>query len=305
MSLLVSGWLALDEIRTPFGEVEGSLGGSATFAVLAASLFTDVRLLAAIGRDFPEPELRKLEGRSIDMDGVVTLDGETSRWGASYHLDMNERDTLYTVLGVNESWDPKLPPGWHDSRTAFMAAGHPTTQRNVLGMLSDARTTVIDTIKLFIENDRDELNQTMSQADYVAINESEARQLTETQSIAAAARALLGQGVRSVIIKLGEYGAVFKSPTDHFVAAGYPIDDVVDPTGAGDAFAGGFSGYLDAAEAIDQRTLRKAIVYASAVASFTVEGFGPSRLLEVTRSDVDARYLELRELTYFEVDERG
>lgn len=305
MSLLVSGWLALDEIKTPAGAVEGSLGGSATFAVLAASLFTDVRLLAVIGTDFPEHELRKLEGRRIDMEGVVTADGETSRWGASYHADMNERDTLYTVLGVNESWEPQLPSGWKDSRTAFMAAGHPTVQRDVLGMLDDPRSTVIDTIKLFIDNDRDELRKTMRVADYIAFNEGEARELTGMVSVAAAAATLLEQGVRSAIIKLGEYGAMLKSPTDHFVAAGYPLDEVIDPTGAGDAFAGGFSGYLDAAETIDDATVRRAMIYASAVASFTVEGFGPSRLLEVTREEVDARYREFRDLTHFEVDDRG
>lgn len=305
MSLLVSGWLALDEIKTPFGEVEGSLGGSATFAVLAASLFTDVRLLAVIGNDFPKHELRKLEGRRIDMKGVVTAEGETSRWGASYHQDMNERDTLYTVLGVNESWEPKLPTGWSDSRTAFMAAGHPTVQRNVLSMLDDPRSTVVDTIKLFIDNDRDELQKTMRAADYIAINDGEARELAGKATVASAAAALLGQGVRSAIIKLGEYGAMLKSANDHFVAAGYPLDEVVDPTGAGDAFAGGFSGYLDAAESIDTKTVRQAMIYASAVASFTVEGFGPSRLLEVTPEEVDIRYREFRELTHFEVDDRG
>ena len=218
------------------------------------------------------------------------------------------RDTGWDVTRYKEEIAEGPRPLETGKRLRFQAevvlhpGGH---ARNVLGMLSNPRTTVIDTIKLFIDNDRDELNKTMRAADYIAINDSEARELTGTASIASAATSLLESGVQSAIIKLGEYGAVIKTATDHFVAAGYPLEKVIDPTGAGDAFAGGFSGYLDSVETIDKATIRQAIVYASAVASFTVEGFGPSRLLDVTRAEVDARYKEFRELTHFEAERDG
>ena len=300
MSLLVAGWVAIDEIETPFSKVTGLLGGSATCAAVAGSLFTDVRLLAAIGDDFPEKELTKLDRPNIDLAGLVVTPGKTSRWGGRYHYDMNTRDTVYTELGVNMGWQPELPKGWEDSRTAFLAAGDPLLQRRILGDLSAPRSTMVDTIKFFIDGALDELKETLRHADFVALNESEAREIASTPSIAKAGRALLASGVRGVIIKLGEYGAALVTADDYFVAPGYPLEDVVDPTGAGDAFAGGFMGYLDAAGTVNGAEVRRAVIYGSVVASFCVEGFGPSRLLTLTKDEVDARYQEFRKLTYFE-----
>lgn len=304
MTLLVSGWVAIDEIETPFAKAKGLLGGSATCAALAGALFTDVRLLAAIGEDFPVGELSKLDGRGIDLAGVATVTGGlTSRWGGRYHFDMNSRDTIYTELGVNADWQPKLPAGWEDSRTAFLAAGDPVLQRNIIGRLTKPRSTMVDTIKFYIETAIDELRKTMQVADFVALNESEAREMAGTPSIARAGRELLAGGVKGALIKLGEYGAAYISADDYFVAPGYPLKEVVDPTGAGDAFAGGFMGYLDSVPTVTPGEVRKAMIYGSATASFAVEGFGPGRLLTLTRTEVDARYREFQKLTFFEAGE--
>lgn len=304
MSLLVTGWVALDNIETPFGRVENSLGGSATCAALAASLFTDVRLLAAIGEDFPDALRQKLERPGIDLGGLVTVDGaKTSRWGARYHYDMNTRDTWYPELGISVEWKPVLPAEWRDSTGACLAAGHPVDQRDLLTSLEAPRVTLVDTIKMFIDEAQDELLTTLRQADIVAINESEARMLARRPSIAQAGRALVADGARNVIVKLGEYGAAFMSGEDYFVAPGYPLEELVDPTGAGDAFAGGLMGYLDTVPGITATEIRRAIVYGSTVASFCVEGFGPGRLLTVTREEVESRYREFRMLTHFEAGE--
>lgn len=301
MTLLVAGWVALDEIETPFAKVEQSLGGSATCAALAAAQFTDVRLLAAIGEDFPESERSKLEGRGIDLAGLTTIPGgTTSRWGARYHYDMNTRDTLYTHLGVNDGWRPVLPEGWEDSGTAFMAADDPAAQQGLLAALAAPRATMVDTIQIYIDTAREGVEAAMRRADFASMNETEARQLTGMASIAKAGRALVEAGTRAALIKLGEYGAVYVSEDDYFVAPGYPLEEVVDPTGAGDTFAGAFLGYLDTTAAISAREIRRAIIYGSTVASFAVEGFGPSRLLELTREEVEARYREFRKLTHFE-----
>ena len=300
MTLLVAGWVAIDEIETPFAKVKDSLGGSATCAALAGALFTDVRLLAAVGEDFPDYHRQQLEGRRIDLSGL-TVDGPlTSRWGGLYHYDMNARDTLYTELGVNLDWRPRLPTGWENSQTAFLAAGDPIIQRELIGCLVAPRATMVDTIKFYIDGMLPELRETMRHADFVALNETEARELAHTPSIARAGRALLAEGVRGAIIKLGEYGAAFMSEDDYFVAPGYPLEEVVDPTGAGDAFAGGFMGYLDSAASVNAAEVRRAVIYGSAVASFSVEGYGPARLLTLKRDEVEARYREFRLLTHFE-----
>jgi len=303
VSLLVAGWVAIDEIETPFAKVSDSLGGSATCAALAGALFTEVRLLAAVGEDFPDYPRAPFEGRRIDLAGLTVEPGLTSRWGGRYHFDMNTRDTLYTELGVNADWQPRLPAGWDDSTTAFLAAGDPVLQRNIIASLASPRTTMVDTIKFFIDSVRDELHETMRHADFVSLNESEARELAGTPSIARAGRALLSGGPKGVIIKLGEYGAAFISGEDYFVAPGFPLDEVVDPTGAGDAFAGGFLGHLDTVPAVTAGEIRRAMIYGSVVASFSVEGYGPQRLLTLTRDEVEDRYRQFRSMTQFGVDD--
>ena len=303
MTLLVAGWVAIDEIETPFAKVTGSLGGSATCAALAGALFTDVRLLAAIGEDFPAAERAKLEDRNIDLEGLSVQPGLTSRWGGRYHYDMNARDTLYTELGVNAGWDPLLPSGWETSRTAFLAAGDPTLQRRIIQSLTAPRSTMVDTIKFFIDGALEELRETMRHADFVTLNEAEAREIARTPSIANAGRKLVAGGAKAVLIKLGEYGAACMTDDDYFVAPGYPLEEVIDPTGAGDAFAGGFMGHLDSVPAVTSAEIRRAVIYGSACASFAVEGYGPARLLTLTREELNDRYREFRMLTHFEAGE--
>jgi len=303
MSLLVAGWVAIDEVETPFATNRGALGGSAPCAALAGALFTDVRLLAAIGEDFPPEHRETLDRPGIDLAGLVVAGAETSRWGGRYHYDMNTRDTLYTVLGVNADWEPVLPAGWEESSSAFLAASDPVLQRDLIARLTAPRATMVDTIKFFIDTALDELRETMRQATFVSINDSEARMITGTPSVARAGRKLVASGTPGVVIKLGEYGAAFISEQDYFVAPGYPLEEVVDPTGAGDAFAGAFMGYLDSVESISTAEIRRAVIYGSTVASFCVEAMGPNRLLTLSREQVERRYREFRMLTHFEVGE--
>lgn len=301
--MLVSGWVALDDIQTPFGRVERSLGGSATPAALAGRLFTNVRILAVVGEDFPDSMRDQLSRPGIDLSGLQTIKGgKTSVWGASYSYDMNSRETWYPELGVSIEHLPPLPEEWRDSSVACLAAGHPSYQRELIGGLHAPKVTLVDTIKMFIEETPDELRETMKLADFVTLNESEAREFAKMPSIARAGRSLVREGVRTVIVKLGEFGAALISGEEYFVAPGYPLEEVLDPTGAGDAFAGGFMGYLDSVSEITTREIRRAMIYGSTVASFQVEGFGPSRLLTLTREEVEDRYRKFRELTHFEVD---
>ncbi|HEY5477349.1 MAG TPA: PfkB family carbohydrate kinase [Tepidiformaceae bacterium] len=305
MTMLVTGWVAIDDIETPFGAVTNSLGGSATCAALAGSLFTPVRLVAAVGEDFPDELRAKLVRPGIDISGLVTVAGsKTSRWGARYHYDMNNRDTWYPEMGISVEWKPTLTAEMAAScTTACIAAGHPVDQRNLIQSLVSPRATMVDTIKLFIDEALDDLRETMRHADFVTVNESEAREIAGMPSIARAARFLADSGPKGVIVKLGEYGAAFASKDDYFIAPGYPLENVIDPTGAGDAFAGGFMGYLDTVAEITPAEIRQAIIYGSTTASFAVEGFGPSRLLTLRREEVEARYREFRMLTHFEVRE--
>ncbi len=301
MTVLVAGWVAIDDIETPFASVTGKLGGSATPTALAASLFTDVRLLAAIGEDFPMDELKKFEGRRIDLAGVRVEAGETSKWGARYGFDMNSRETLFTTIGVNLGWDPVLPDGWDSSESIVCAALDPALQVRLMASLKSPLATLVDTIKFYIDTQLEGVKLAMSRADFVSINDSEARELADTPSVARAARALVAAGTRTAIVKLGEYGAACASRDgDYFVAPGYPLESVIDPTGAGDAFAGGFLGYLDAVKSTAPSEVRRAMIYGSTVASFQVEGIGPERLLTLTRDEVDARFREFRALTHYD-----
>ncbi|MCA9831193.1 MAG: sugar kinase [Dehalococcoidia bacterium] len=302
MSLLVSGWIAVDEIETPFGATGASLGGSATFTLFAGALFTDVRLLAAVGPDFPASMRAQLAHPRIDISGLTTEDGTTSRWGAKYGYDLNTREDLYTHVGVNETWQPEVPAAWRDTRSAVLSAAHPYVQRELSGQLTAKRATIMDTIRFYIANWPREILEVLGEATFVTMNDGEARELTGEASIAKATRNLLERGANAVIIKLGEYGAVYATKDEYFVAPGYPLEEVIDPTGAGDAFAGAFMGYLDSVEEITAVEIRRGILYGSTVASFCVEGLGPTRLFTLTRDEVEKRYRTFRALTRVEVD---
>jgi sugar/nucleoside kinase (ribokinase family) len=303
VSLLVTGWVALDDIETPFATRSEILGGSAPAAAIAAALFTDVRLLAAVGEDFPDSYREQFAPFAIDLAGLLTIPGgKTSRWRGRYHYDMNTRDTVETILGVNADWAPELPAGWESTRSAFFAAGDPVEQQRMLQRMPGLRTAMVDTIKFYIDTAREEFQKAMAAADFVSVNESEARELAQTPSIARAGRALLAGGAKGVIIKLGEFGAAFVSATDYFVAPGYPLEDVVDPTGAGDAFAGGFMGYLARTGDLSEPNLKRAVVYGSAMGSFAVERFSIQRFHELSREEIRERVKEFYRLVSFEED---
>lgn len=299
MTLLVTGWVALDDIETPFDTRKSVLGGSAASAALAGQLFTRTRLVAAVGEDFPGEYVDLLGSAGIDLLGLVRIPGETSKWSGRYHYDMNTRDTVSTVLGVNETWQPVLPAGWSDSETAFLAADHPVIQRGLITSLGNPLATMVDTIRLYMDRFPGELAATFAAADFVCLNDGEAREIAGTPSVATAARELVARGTRAAVVKLGEYGAVLVSGSDYFATAGYPLETVVDPTGAGDAFAGAFMGFVDSMGNTSPATLRQATVYGCTVASFQVEGFGPERLLTLTRDEVESRYREMQSMTIF------
>jgi sugar/nucleoside kinase (ribokinase family) len=301
VTLLVSGWVALDDLETPFASAKGVLGGPATYAALAASLFTDVRLLAGVGEDFPAPFRERLTRPNIDTAGVTTHAEPTSRWGGRYGYDMNSRDTVFTEVGVNGTWRPVLPAGWEDSNTVFLTASNPVVQREIIGSLRAPKASLVDTILFYIESELADVRRTMGVATFATVNESEARRLTGQASIARAARQLLADGAQRVIVKLGEYGAAYIGAGDYFIVPGFPLDEIVDPTGAGDTFGGAFMGYLDSVPELTESEVRRAMVYGSAVASFCVEGIGTSRLESLSRNEVESRYRSFRRLTHFEV----
>ncbi len=299
--ILVVGSVALDSIETPFETREDVLGGAAVHFSAAAGLFTRVRLVAVVGRDFPLDALDILRRRGVDLDGLEIVDGPSFRWRGRYHLDMNHRDTLDLQLGVFSEFRPKLPESYLDSEVVFLANTDPDLQLQVLGQAQAARITACDTIDHWIIEKRASIDELFSRVDIVFLNEDEARLYADTPNLQKAAAAILARGCRAVLIKKGENGALVVSRrpdgrSDTFVCAAYPLEEVVDPTGAGDAFAGGVMGALAAVRDYDLSSLRRATVTGSVLASFNVEGFGPHGLEPVSRDDVAVRLAAVREI---------
>jgi sugar/nucleoside kinase (ribokinase family) len=299
--ILVVGSVALDSIETPFETREDVLGGAAVHFSAAASLFTEVRLVAVVGRDFPLDALDILRRRGVDLEGLEIVDGPSFRWRGRYHLDMNHRDTLDLQLGVFSDFHPKLPQTYLDSEVVFLANTDPDLQLRVLDQAGAARLTACDTIDHWINEKRGAIDQLFSRVDIVFLNEDEARLYADTPNLQKAAAAILARGCRAVLIKKGENGALVVSQNpeggrETFVSVAYPLEDVVDPTGAGDAFAGGVMGALASTRDFDLGGLRRAVVTGAVLASFNVEGFGPHGLEPVTRDDVAARLETVREI---------
>ncbi len=300
-AILVVGSVAYDTIETPFGRVERVLGGSASYFAAAASLYAPVRLVAVVGSDFRHADYDFLRERGVDLRGLQVAEGKTFTWGGRYDYDLNATETLFTDLGVYADFHPRLPEEYAESEFVFLANIHPLLQQEVLRQVRRPRLTMLDSMNLWIRTTRKELVETMGMVDMVSINESEARMLAGTSSIVTAARRILALGPKVVLIKKGEYGAVMVTDDEYFVAPAYPLEEVRDPTGAGDSFAGGFLGYLAQQEGeITPAALRKAVVHGSAVASFTVEEFGVQRLKRLTRAEVEQRYREFQRFTLFE-----
>lgn len=296
MSLLVVGSIAFDTLSTPHGKRENVLGGSAVHFSLAARHFTRPRLVGVVGEDFSPATLEMLREKGIDTAGVVTQPGKTFRWSGHYPWDMDEAETLSLELNVFENYRPEVPEAWRDSDFVFLANGSPVTQLAVRRQLPDARFVMADTMNHWITTAREDLLQMIGSVHALVLNHKEALLLGETPNLVAAARKILARGPQLVIVKKGEHGAVLFARDGTFGAAAYPLETVVDPTGAGDSFAGGLMGTLAQADRVDWRQLKRALLYGTVLASYCVEDFGTARLEPLTRSDVEARAQALREM---------
>jgi len=296
----VVGSVAFDSVKTPFGEAEEVLGGSATYFSTSASYFTDVKLVAVVGEDFPEKHVNFLKSRKIDVDGLQRSSGETFRWKGEYGFDLNEAKTLDTRLNVFESFKPDIPDSYRDTEVVFLANIDPVLQREVLAQVKNPSLVCCDTMNFWIEGKRDELVKTLGEVDILLINEGEARELANDPNLVKAAAVIRGMGPKTLIIKRGEYGALMFSEDGIFAAPAYPLESVFDPTGAGDTFAGGFVGYLANVKNLDSRSMRQAIVFGSVMASFNVEDFSLNRMRSLDYSEIEARYREFKALTHFE-----
>ena len=305
MSLVVVGSVAYDGVETPHGRVDRMLGGACTYISLAASYFTEVNLVGIVGEDFAQEDWDLLAGRDIDLTGLERAPGKTFYWAGVYSEDMNDRTTLRTDLNVFADFDPELPEAYR--RLPYLLLGNiqPAVQRRVRRQMDRARVVAGDTMNLWINETRDELLETIRDWHVLLINDSEARLLTGERNLRRAARAIYEMGPRTVIIKRGEYGAALFQGDQMFLAPAYPLEEVYDPTGAGDSFAGGFMGYLASKQialdsgAADFKELARAVVYGSVMGSFCCEDFGVNRFRTLTRAEIDGRYQEFRGLTAF------
>lgn len=305
MSILVVGSVAYDSVETPFGKKDNVLGGSATYFSVAASFFTPVSLVACVGKDFRQEDRYLLESRSIDLEGLTYMEGNTFRWRGKYGYDLNDAETLETQLNVFASFEPKLPVRYTDSEFVFLGNIDPRLQRQVLSQVKKPRLVACDTMNFWIEGQFESLLETLRHVDILIINDAETRQLAEEANLVKAARKILAWGPRILVVKRGEYGVLkFGRSGDGaltvFGAPAYPLEAVFDPTGAGDSFAGGFMGYLAGTGRLDAEAMRQAIVFGSVMASFNVERFSLERLKELTFKEIELRYNEFRELTRFE-----
>jgi sugar/nucleoside kinase (ribokinase family) len=300
MTVLVVGSVALDSVETPFGRADDVLGGSGTFFSASASHFAPVQLVGVVGSDYPVDQLTPLASRGVDLAGLERADGESFRWRGRYRHDLNSAETLETRLGVFSHFRPKIPEQFRRAPFVFLANIDPRLQLDVLNQVEKPKLVACDTMNFWIESRRADLLALLERVDLITLNDGEARQLTEETNLVKAARWIMKRGPRHVIIKKGEHGAFMFTQQSVFFAPAYPLDDVFDPTGAGDSFAGGFMGYLARTGRIDDDTMRRAVVYGSAMGSFAVERFSIQRLLEITAADIRDRLVEFRRLVAFE-----
>ncbi|HEV2697007.1 MAG TPA: PfkB family carbohydrate kinase [Terriglobales bacterium] len=307
MSILVVGSVAFDNIATPSGRAENVLGGSATYFSLAASYFTDVRVVAVVGEDFNAEQEDVLKKRGVDTRGIEHAEGKTFRWGGQYLENLNEAKTDFTELNVFEKFQPRIPPEYKDSQFLFLGNIHPTLQSAVRLELSDVKLTGGDTMNFWIQGASQELRETLKLVNILLINDGEAKMLAKESSLPRAARKVLSMGPSALVIKHGEYGATiffregaFGIGTHPFRAPALPIEEVKDPTGAGDSFAGGFMGYIASQPELNREVMKRALFYGGVMGSFAVERFGTERLQSLTRNEIEARFQVFRELTHLE-----
>ncbi len=306
MSLIVVGTMAFDAIETPFGKTDKIIGGSAVYAAYAACNFIQpINQVSIIGYDFPEEEIAELKARGVVMDGVeIVKDKKSFFWSGRYHEDMNSRDTLVTDLNVLADFDPKLPASYLDSEFVMLGNLQPAVQMNVIKQLKKPKLIVMDTMNFWMESAMPELEKVLKKIDVLLINDAEARQLSGQFSLVKASKTILEMGPKFLIVKKGEHGALLFHGDKVFFAPALPLEEVFDPTGAGDTFAGGFMGHLAKTKDISFENMKTAIIVGSAMASFCVEKFGPTRLKEISKKDIDKRLHQFRELVNFDIEIR-
>jgi sugar/nucleoside kinase (ribokinase family) len=305
MALLVVGSIALDSVVTPFGETADALGGAAVFFSLAGVVLHPVQVVGVVGSDFPEGHLATLVQRGVDLSGVERRPGESFRWKARYSYDLASRETLETRLGVFAEFRPQIPPQFRDARYVFLGNIDPELQLSVLDQVRQPELVVCDTMNYWIHSKRDVLLELLRHIDLLMVNDSEARELSGDWNIYRAAHWILGRGPKMAVIKQGEHGALLVDAQTTFKAPAYPLQEVFDPTGAGDAFAGGFMGYLARTGDLSFDNLRRAMVYGSSLGSFAVEAFGVQRLERATLDEVRGRVRAFHDLVRFELDGQG
>ncbi len=299
MSILVVGSVALDSIETPFGKRHDVLGGSATFFSIAASFFDKVNIIAAVGEDFPKRYIKLLKMRGIGTAGLLVKKGKTFRWEGCYEYDLNVAHTIATHLNVFKDFAPQIPGNLKNSQFVFLANIDPDLQDNVLKQINNPKLVACDSMNHWISSKKNSLEKFLHKVDIFLLNDQEARQFSGEANLLKAAKAIIAHGPKAVVIKKGEHGVIYYSKTSHFVTPAYPLEDVYDPTGAGDAFAGGVMGFLSKAGRINDAVIRKSVIYGSILASFVVEDFSVNKLLKISFRDISARYNSFRRITKF------
>lgn len=300
MGIVAVGTVAFDTIETPFGKGDRILGGSGTYFSTAASFFTDVSLVAVVGEDFPEEHISFLESRNIDLTGLQRIPGRTFHWSGRYGFDLNEAQTLATELNVLQDFSPSLPPAYRETEILFLANIDPELQLKVLDQVESPKLVACDTMNFWIASKPDLLREVLRRVDIVIINEGEARMFTAEANLVKAARKILELGCKRLVIKRGEYGVLMFTGETVFAAPAYPLEEVFDPTGAGDTFAGGFIGYLANTGNMSDEGIRQGIVMGSVMASFNVEAFSLDRLRTLEYGEIEKRFHAFKALTHFQ-----
>ena len=300
MDILIVGSIALDTIKTPFGSVTEAVGGSAVYASLSANFFGRVNLVGVVGRDFPPEVLSLLNERGINIEGVQVTDGKTFRWSGYYEYDLNTAHTLDTQLNVFGNFNPVIPETYKNSRLVFLANIDPELQLRILEQVKNPRLTICDTMNYWIETKREKLQEVLEKVNVVIMNDAEIREFSREPNLIKGARSILSLGPQIVIVKKGEHGAILFSREEIFIAPAFPLESVLDPTGAGDTFAGGVVGSLAMMGEINEKNFRKAVIYGTVMASFNVEDFSINRLKCLTLKEINCRYNELKAITSFE-----
>ena len=299
MSILVVGSLAYDTIETPWGKMDDALGGSALYFSAAASHFSPVNVVGVVGSDFDSSKISFLKKRNVNFDGLYVESGDTFRWGGRYHEDLNRRDTLFTYLNVFERFQPKIPVHYRKAEYVFLANIDPELQLQVLEQIDQPKLTVLDTMNFWISGKRQLLDEVIKKCDILIVNDQEVRELTQKPNLIKATRLLAEKGPETIIVKKGEHGCMMYHNDSFFFAPAFPLEKVIDPTGAGDSFAGGFLGYVASEGKVDENTLRKGVSYGSIIASFNVEDFSFNKLKDLNKEELEDRVQKFRQLTSF------